>query len=66
MKKENKYEIIGGLIDGDDMFIDVDEMQKWRKKRPLNEYFYGGLVLGFGKNVFVFSKDSIEERRMNE
>lgn len=46
------------FIEGDDLFVDVDylesqkeELMKWGPwGRP-----YDGLVLGFGKNVFVFS-----------
>jgi len=37
-----------------DLFVDVEYLQKYRKLSPLHEHFYGGLVFGFGKNVFVF------------
>lgn len=46
--------------DSDDLFVDVDFMQAWRKSTPFNENYYQGLVLGFGKNIFVFAKDSVE------
>ncbi|MHA1225211.1 MAG: hypothetical protein ACTSPV_00545 [Candidatus Hodarchaeales archaeon] len=45
----------------DDLFIDVSFMNNWRKEHPFNEmWLYTGLVLGFGKNVFVFDKHSCE------
>jgi len=50
----------------DDMFIDAEALQEYRKMRPIHEYFYGGLVLGFGINVFVFDLMSCEFMKKNK
>lgn len=44
----------------DDMFVDVEFLNDYKKARPMNEYYYQGIVLGFGKNVFVFDRNSCE------
>jgi len=43
-----------------DMFVDAEALQEYRKMEPIHEYFYGGIVLGFGKNIFVFDVNSCE------
>ncbi len=57
------------FIDGEDLFIDEDFLEKYRKKEGMKWGFcgrpYDGLVLGFGINVQIFStKDCpiLEER----
>lgn len=61
-KREKEVKPVVMLIseNTNDLFVDVEHLQEWRKERPLNEYYYGGLVLGFGKNVFVFDLKSCE------
>jgi len=58
----NKDKPIVFLIpeDSNDMFVDAVFLQRWRDSDPFNEHFYQGLMLGFGENVFVFDKDSVE------
>lgn len=44
----------------DDIFVDVEHLEAYREICPLHEHLYGGLVLGFGKNVFVFDVKACE------
>ena len=46
--------------DTDDLFIDLEYCQKYRKMSTLSEYFYRGLTLGFGKNVFIFDIEACD------
>lgn len=46
--------------DTDDLFIDMEYCQRYRKMGILNEYFYRGLILGFGKNVFIFDIEACD------
>ena len=57
-----KFKPVTGLIpeNTNDMFIDVGFLQKYRGMSSMHEYFYSGLVLGFGKNVFVFDVKSCD------
>jgi len=57
-----KFKPVRGLIpkNTNDMFIDAGILQKYRKTEFLGEYFYGGIALGFGKNIFVFDVKSCD------
>lgn len=50
----------------DDLFVDEGLLEEYRKKEGMKWGPWGrpydGLVLGFGKNVFVFDVDSCEFR----
>ena len=43
-----------------DMFVDVGYLNEWRKDAPFNEHYYGGLILEFGKSVFVFDVNACD------
>lgn len=58
-------------LEGNDMFVDIEYLEKWRKSNPLNEIPYCGLIESFGggkkyrshpewkpNNVFLFDVNS--------
>ena len=61
-KTPEKFKPVTMIIpaDTDDLFVDVEMLQGYRKISPICEHLYGGLVLGFGKNVFVFDVGSCD------
>jgi len=61
-KKTIPEDRVIGLIEKDDLFINVEYLEYYRKnpRTYWDVTGYDGLVLGFGKNVFVFDIDSCD------
>lgn len=61
--KPKDHDIVYGIIpeNTDDIFIDVKSLEHYRtSKKYWDRHCYNGLVLGFGKNVFVFDVESCD------
>lgn len=61
-RKRKRFKPVVFLIpeNTDDLFINVEHLQLYKESSPMCRYFYEGLVLGFGKNIFVFDAESCD------
>jgi len=54
-----KFKPLVGYGEKDNLFIDVEFLEKYRKSDSLGQG-YSGLILGLGENVFLFDVSSCE------
>ena len=58
--KPKFYEKVYTLIDDKIMFIDMKTLQCCKRDKLVPKRFYKNLVLGFGKDIFVFDINACE------